>query len=102
MNVETAMTGQDLLVKAAGRIDSETAPRFEEQLAPRLAEARSVVIDAAGVEYLSSAGVRAVLRAALKMTAQKGTLKLRGVRREVAKVLALAGLEELIEGGGTA
>ena len=102
MNVETTMKGQDLLVNAAGRMDSETAPAFEAQLAPHLAEARSVVIDLANVDYVSSAGVRALLKAALKMKARKGTLKLRGVQREVAKVLALAGLEDMIETGGPA
>jgi len=102
MDVETVVTGGDLWVKAAGRIDSGTAPRLEERLEPLLATARNAVVDVSGVEYISSAGVRALFKAALKMKAKKGTLKLRGVQREVAKVLALAGLEDMIETGAPA
>ena len=59
--VET-MLGDAALVKADGRIDMANAEAFNDSLTSALAAAKSaVVVDMAGVDYISSAGLRALM-----------------------------------------
>lgn len=52
----------DPVARLAGRLDANTAPTFERELMSGLAAgARFLVLDFAGVEYVSSAGLRAIL-----------------------------------------
>jgi anti-anti-sigma factor len=50
-----------VIMKAAGRIDMITSDAFRERLLELLAGALPVVIDLSGVDYVSSAGLRALM-----------------------------------------
>jgi anti-sigma B factor antagonist len=54
--------GDAVLVKADGRIDMANAEAFNESLTSALGAAKSaMVVDMAGVDYISSAGLRALM-----------------------------------------
>jgi anti-anti-sigma factor len=58
---ETAVGGA-AIVKADGRIDMSNADAFKDSLESALGAAkRAVVVDMAGVDYISSAGLRALM-----------------------------------------
>ena len=57
--------------------------------------ARRVVIDLAGVEYISSAGLRVLLLAAKRLRPPQGSLVLCGLGPSVRTVLELAGFMSL-------
>ena len=63
--MQIAETETDGIVLAApeGRLDTAAAPAVEERLVA-LVEASPVVLDLAGVRFVSSAGLRVLLRAA--------------------------------------
>lgn len=91
----TPMTRVDLLV-AEGTINSETAPQFEQALEERLDKGTSnLVIDLEQVDYMSSAGLRALVAALKRARSQGGLLVLAAPSDRVREVLDLGGLMEV-------
>jgi len=87
------------IVSVSGRVDSNTAPRLDQTL-KGLADNRRhhIVLDLAQVEYLSSAGLRAMVSCLRNV--QKpfgGDLRLAQPSERVAEVLELAGLDTVFD-----
>jgi anti-anti-sigma factor len=81
------------LVALAGRLDMTSAGSLEQELETLIAGgAERLAIDLGGLDYLSSAGLRALLVAARRLQEAKGTLALIGLRGTVKEVLEIAGL----------
>ncbi len=87
------------LVEVSGRVDSSTAPQLEAVLQKIMSEGRfRIVLDAHGLEYISSAGLR-VLVATLKQVRRwnRGDLRLAALPPRIIDVLKLAGLDVLFQ-----
>ena len=84
------------VVSPAGRIDSNTAAHLERAVFQHLdaGEAR-LVVDLAAVEYISSAGLRVLLRASHRAQDLGGLLVLCDMGPSVREVFDLAGLAAL-------
>jgi anti-anti-sigma factor len=85
----------DVVVLAvSGRIDHATAEACKAALAPHLARCAagqdSVVLDFAGVDYVSSAGLRVLMLAAKQAKAQQGYLALAAVQPLVLEILEIS------------
>ena len=64
ISIETDNTKSISVMKVKGRVDSESAPEFDTALAKLLNDNRSkIVLNLQGVEFLSSAGLRAMVKA---------------------------------------
>ena len=91
-----------VVVAPEGRIDSSTSDKLEEHLAKLYAAGeRRVVIDFAGVEYISSAGLRVMLALAKRMKDAKGAVALCGMTDPVRTVFSLAGFLPLFAVDGS-
>ena len=88
-NNDTALT-----VLLSGRIDSVNAARTEDDIQAQLAGHGivPVTLDASGLEYISSAGLRMILR--LKKTYPE--LKITGVKPEVYEIFEMTGFTEMM------
>ena len=81
-----------VVVAPVGRIDSTTSDRLEQHLLTLVAAGeRKVVVDFAGVEYISSAGLRVMLALAKKMKDARGHVALCAMGEPVKMVFSLAG-----------
>ena len=85
----------DVVVLALkGRLDQSTAEDVRTALAPHLercaAGQDSVVLDLAGVDYVSSAGLRVLMLASKQAKAQNGSLVLVGVQPLVQEILEIS------------
>jgi anti-sigma B factor antagonist len=82
-----------------GRIDSATAPQFSQALDAITESGRfKIVVDMSGLEYMSSAGFRALL--ASQRTCKRynrGEVVLAGVPSRIQEALELAGFTELFK-----
>ncbi|MEW6401653.1 MAG: STAS domain-containing protein [Chloroflexota bacterium] len=96
--IDTDMTGELPVVKVKGRVDSETAPELDEALG-RLLESGSnrLVLNLQDVEYLSSAGLRAIVKA--YQTAQKsgGDVRLAAVSEPIEVILRTVGMMQMLK-----
>ena len=80
------------ILKLSGRIDSGNAAATETELLAQLGEATGVVLDAKELEYISSAGLRVILR--LKKTCSD--LCIKNVCPEVYDILEMTGFTEMM------
>ncbi len=80
----------------AGRIDTTTSGALEEAVRRAVdGGVRDLIVDLAGVEYISSAGLRVFLLLVKRMRDLKGRLVLCGMTEPVRQVFRLAGFMPL-------
>jgi anti-anti-sigma factor len=92
MDIHQDRLGQVLVIAPVGRIDTTTTEALEQVLSAAFAGAeRRLVVDFAGVNYISSVGLRALLVAAKRMRDSRGTLVLCAMGDAVHQVFDLAG-----------
>ena len=84
------------IVTVSGRIDSETSPAFDAELTRAIGINSNLVIDLKDVNYMSSAGLRAVTNASQAAQKAGGILKLESVPKDVMSVMYTVGLNEKI------
>jgi anti-anti-sigma factor len=83
-------------VRLAGRLDNETAPSLDRELDQLLASPlKALVFDLAGLEYITSAGLRSFLRAQKSMDQRAGKTLFVNVRPPVQKVFDIVKAVEL-------
>jgi anti-anti-sigma factor len=74
-------------VSPVGSLDSNTAPALEERLRPILASGpKAVILDLAGLEYISSAGIRVVVATRKALKGKEGKLLLVNLPPQIRKV----------------
>ena len=95
MNIEIKRKEKELVVELVGRLDTTTAPILDKTIADNLADVNKLVLDFAGVEYISSAGLRVVLNAQKKMK-QVGEMSLINVCEEVMEVFEITGFVDIL------
>ena len=77
-----------------GRIDSSNAPKIEIELTQQIGDSKEeVIIDASALEYISSAGLRVILR--LKKTV--GDLKIVNCNSEIYEIFDMTGFTEMMD-----
>jgi anti-anti-sigma factor len=83
-------------VAVAGRIDSLRAPEFEKNLEAAIeGEPKHLIVNLKDVDYLSSAGLRCILRIAKRLDKNNKKLAFVGVRDLVAEVIRLTGVDSI-------
>lgn len=79
-----------------GRLDAAQAQLLARQLTEAAPDIRSIVLDCSGLDYLSSAGLRAVLLGRQALAARGGALVLCSLPPFVQEVVTLSGLGALL------
>ena len=96
MTITPTHSGDAVVLGVAGRLDAITAPEFEKTCQGCISsETRKVVMDLEAVEYISSAGLRAILLVGKTVQAGGGVLGFSGLRGTVKDVLEMAGFSSL-------
>jgi anti-sigma B factor antagonist len=86
-----------LVIRPASRIDSGTAAAFEARCLSLIeAGPTKVIVDFSQVDYISSAGLRALLIAAKKAKSSGGALTLCGLNGGVGEVMSVSGFDTLL------
>ncbi|BBK32112.1 uncharacterized protein (TIGR02172 family) [Stella humosa] len=94
MQIDARRTNDTLTLALAGRLDITTVPLLERELG--LDGVRHLVLDFDACPYISSAGLRELLRAQKRLSTAGGTMLLTNVSREVQDVLDMTGFSTII------
>ena len=98
MAIDALSNGATVLVLAEPRLDSSNAGSFSEELdSVTDSTGRAVVIDMQSLDYISSAGLRAIMHAVRKMQQQGGSLALCSLSSDVRAVFQTSGFDQLID-----
>jgi anti-anti-sigma factor len=98
MEIDVQVAGKALVACVKGRVDTLSAPAFEKGLAEALnREEKCLVFDLAGLEYISSAGLRVFLTTAKMLKAKGGEIRLAATQGSVRKVFQISGFFTLFK-----
>ncbi len=98
LDIRISDTNQVAIVEAQGRIDSNTAHELGDALTQVIDNGYSqVVLDIAGVDYMSSAGLRELVSALKKVRNDNGDMRITRVTERVYEVLELSGLHTIFQ-----
>ena len=83
------------IIAPEGKIDHVTVEEFEEKINDLCGENDSLILDMAGVEYVSSAALRAILNANDQLSKKDG-LAIRNVNKKVMEILRITGFSNYL------
>lgn len=95
MTIEKTSEGGHTTLALAGRLDTTTAPELEKAVDEALDGTKDLVFDMTRLEYISSAGLRVILKAQKAMNA-RGSMKLIGVNDSIMEVFDITGFLDII------
>ena len=92
MDISVNKQGNAVVLAVYGKMDAVSAPDFERQFTSLVDKgARCVVVDLMGLDYISSAGLRAILSSAKKLKANEGKIAFSGLNGMVREVFDISG-----------
>ena len=95
MTIEKKINGEEVTIIVSGRLDTQTAPELENELDSVLSGIKELTFDMTNLEYVSSAGLRVILKAQKAMNAQ-GSMKLTGVNDSIMEVFDITGFLDIL------
>ena len=94
MLLNKTLNGNELTVAIEGRLDTTTAPQLEAELSG-LGEVKTLIIDMEKLIYISSAGLRVLLKAQ-KIMNKQGSMTVKNVSKEIKDIFEVTGFDELL------
>ena len=94
MKVEKRFENDVLYIAILGRLDTMTAPEFEKEV-ENLDGAKEIILDLKELDYLSSAGLRIILKMQKAMIG-KGSMKLRNVKPNIMEIFEITGFTDFL------
>ena len=94
MLINKTVNGSELTVALDGRLDTTTAPQLEKEL-DSLSDIKMLIIDMEKLVYVSSAGLRVLLKAQKVMNKQ-GKMTVKNVSQEIKEIFEVTGFDELL------
>ena len=95
MTIERNVNGAVVTLKIVGRLDTSTAPALEAAVDGCVVGLQELILDCSALEYVSSAGLRVILKAQKQMAAQGG-MKLTGVNETIMEVFDITGFADIL------
>ena len=95
MTIDKQINGSELTLSLTGRLDTTTAPELEAVIKENITGVTNLVMDFAGLEYLSSAGLRVILSAQKTMNKQ-GEMVIRNVNETINEVFEITGFSDIL------
>ena len=95
MTIERNVNGAVVTLKIVGRLDTSTAPALEAAVDSCATDIKELILDCSTLEYVSSAGLRVILKAQKQMNVQ-GSMKLIGVNEAIMEVFDITGFADIL------
>ncbi len=95
MTITKNQNGSHLDLALEGRLDTTTAPQLEAELKQSVNGVTELALDFAGLEYLSSAGLR-VLLSAQKVMNKQGSMVIRNVNETIMEIFEVTGFSDIL------
>ena len=92
----TFQHNEAMIVTVRGRLDTNTAPELDEAIKKETISENAVEIDFAGVEYISSAGLRVLLALKRELDGQGKSLAIRNINAVVREIFNVTGFINIL------
>ena len=95
MTIDRNVVGSKIQLKISGRLDTSTAPELEATINSCLAGVEELIMDFEGLEYVSSAGLRVILKTQ-KIMNNQGNMKIINVNDTIMEVFDITGFADVL------
>lgn len=95
MNITKTASGTTITLNISGRLDTTTAPQLEAHINECTQNCSELIIVCEELEYISSAGLRVILKAQKAMNA-RGSMKLTHVNENIMEVFDITGFTDIL------
>jgi anti-anti-sigma factor len=91
LEISEQRDGEVVILGPVGRLNNDTSPEFQSRLLSRISTSGSaVLVDLSQVDYVSSAGLRALMTASKQSKASGGRLAVFGLNSVVKEIFAIS------------
>lgn len=98
LDITKKKENEKMYISLTGRLDTITAPGFREELEQLLPGVKELAFDFAGLDYISSAGLRALLYVAQHMEDHDYPMvKVRNANYNIRETFELTGFDEMLD-----
>ncbi|MCR5406952.1 MAG: STAS domain-containing protein [Lachnospiraceae bacterium] len=97
MTVKKEKTDDTLRVEIEGSVDAVTSPELERELLPELSDVNSIIFNMKDMDYISSAGLRVLLKIYQIISVKKSVIVLENVRDEFKYIFMDSGFAKFME-----
>lgn len=91
MKIDKTVEGCRMNVKVFGKLDAISASQFEKNVSENLEGITELILDFGGVEYVSSAGLRALLVLQLDLSEKDAAMTIMNVPEQVKEIFEVTG-----------
>lgn len=95
MTIDRSVDGAKTNLKISGRLDTSTAPELEATINTCLTGVEELIMDFEGLEYVSSAGLRVILKTQ-KIMNKQGSMKIINVNDTIMEVFDITGFADVL------
>lgn len=95
MNIIETRNGEELVLALEGNLDTSSYEQLESVISSSLEGIKSLVLDFAKLDYVSSAGLRILLISQKKMNAQ-GKMTLKNVNNDIMDIFEMTGFLNIL------
>ncbi len=96
MTISEIKNSGEITLKLNGRVDTITAPELQQAVLIAFQKEKNVVIDFEDVEYISSAGLRALLIGEKTAKSKGGSMTIKGANETVKSVFSVTGFDKIL------
>ncbi|MDD6489050.1 MAG: STAS domain-containing protein [Clostridia bacterium] len=97
MEIKTNISNQNLIVSLSGRLDTITSSQLEDEIKSfNLEDFETVTLNMRELEYISSAGLRVVLKIHKKVSKLGHKLVLENVSNMVMEIFKMTGMADFL------
>ncbi|MCR5592388.1 MAG: STAS domain-containing protein [Saccharofermentans sp.] len=95
MKIDKIQNGKELTLAIEGRLDTETSPELDKIVTESIGGIETLILDFANLEYISSAGLRVLLKSHKAMI-DKGQMKITNVSDIVLSIFDVTGFTDIL------
>jgi len=97
MDINETRQQQVTIFSLAGRLDSNSSPEFDKRIVQAMENgSRYIVLDCQKLDYITSAGLRVVVKTAKKLKPEQGKIILCAMADYVKEVFEIAGFDSFL------
>ena len=98
MEINKAISNQNVIITLKGRLDTMTAPQLDDEVKDiDFDEVETVTLNLKNLEYISSSGLRVILALYKSLKSKGGNLKIVNVSNTIMELFSMTGMADYLD-----
>lgn len=98
MEINKAISNQNVIITLKGRLDTMTAPQLDDEAnSIDFDEVETVTLNLKDLEYISSSGLRVILALYKNLKSKGGNLKIVNVSNTIMELFSMTGMSDYLD-----